>query len=268
MAYYGVRGLTGWPLPPPPLIEGVDRRAHRQARNWNTRFQQLLQEQQSNYQVYHQDQERLHLPAGQQEGCYSPELKTVLRTSPLRKWSQETFARNNNEVLTHVQEEHTHGKLEPEDGLEEQTQIGQGTTSGEQETGISETCGLLQNLEKYKEDESCRLGPDALHQKESTQVNIELDDGEVTRSVESVDLSDDRQGSPQDDVLVSLCMDEDVLSLGIENEEGNERKTEWRRDSEQYFEDDVFDLTGVDIVEDVDVEGKCGMCHLLMFFTD
>lgn len=103
MAWTG-GGRKGWPLPPPPLKEGVDRRAFRQAKDWTIRHHQRLVEQQCSYQIYHQDQELGSSLVNQRCQDYSEELKTVIRTSPL-KWNVLPRRIDNVQLLGNVAEE-------------------------------------------------------------------------------------------------------------------------------------------------------------------
>lgn len=103
MAWAG-GGRKGWPLPPPPLKEGVDRRAFRQAKDWTIRHHQRLVEEQRNYQIYHHDQELSSSAVNQRCQDYSEELKTVIRTSPL-KWNVLPRSIDNVQLLGSVTEE-------------------------------------------------------------------------------------------------------------------------------------------------------------------
>lgn len=118
MANFGLRGLPGWPLPPPPLIEGVDRRTHRQAKNWNAKHQEDLEAQ-------HGGRERFLSP--QRQEAYSAELTTVLRTSPLRKWSLDA-ARHQAELGTEPYLPSPEGP----DSLEEDLIVGGEAAGGDQ----------------------------------------------------------------------------------------------------------------------------------------
>lgn len=249
MAKYGPRGSTGWPLPPPPLVEGVDRRAHRQAKNWNARFQQQCEEQPFQYQIYHQDEEHFPLFAGQQDPGYSRELKTFLKTSPLRKWSQEIFQRENEETTSHgLEDGRAVGQLELEDDLDEPSHSARKTPNGEQDAACCVSITLA------VDDGRSAVAPGVLFLEEQAQEGAGVDGNILEQAVESPQLSE--QTSLQQSIFVSLDEGEEVLI--VEVEEGDNEKTEWRRDPRQYL-DKAFNPSEVSIVDDLDVEGKCGL---------
>ena len=280
MANFGLRGLPGWPLPPPPLIEGVDRRTHRQAKTWNDEHHHGLD-------TLPQRHERYLSP--QRHEAFSPELTTVLRTSPLRKWSQDVARRQ-----TEAGHKLAAPTTERQDSLEEDSSLsGDGSeavggdhlfhnhTLSPQSGDVGRTHlndnrqegDLVEPIPCPAPAEACpRLSP---LQEDSNSV----DDDEDSPSSGPHQDPVRRKPSPQR-ITLSRVEEEEVLEVEVEVQEEEEEKEDLTRfdyydeleydeeeeegtsecitagKSDSYFEDDVFIPIDCIVVDDVDVEGK------------
>lgn len=252
MAGFGFSGgFKGWPLPPPPLKEGVDTRAFRQAKNWNERF---LEQQQENYQIYHQDHEAYLRPRNL-EACdhevYSQELRTVLRTSPLKHYK-------------HVQDEFESGRASSLDDDEDENSSKDGEEPG----------GAIHVDDKELEDaikrdlKSRRTVGDGISRSSSSAdvyySGCQLRQGELIaqdlqRSVDHLTDSVKKQRAIREDLYDSLLNDEEVFTLEVEEgHDGSTVKTNWNVNHRCNWDGEFRSLKDAEVVDDVDVEVLCG----------
>lgn len=287
MANFGLRGLPGWPLPPPPLIEGVDRRTHRQAKNWNAKRQQSLEAQ-------HGVRERFLSP--QRQEAYSAELTTVLRTSPLRKWSQDAARRHADdgtepyapspEAPDSLEEdlsvsgdggEAASGdqpcdsrSLSPEPGRTPDTDINDNRRAGH--PGEPHPCTPL-TPQSQPQGRRCPTPAEAHARLSPLQEDPNSVDDEDSQCSASQHNPARRKPSPQA-ITLSTLGEEEVLEVEVQEEEEEKEEEVTRLDdyeeleydedptsecitagkSDSYFEDDVFLPIECTVVDDVDVE--------------
>lgn len=262
MANFGLRGLPGWPLPPPPLIEGIDRQVHRKARNWTKALESPTSTSpESPPSVSGEQGHDTHLlPVPHQSKNYSPELTTVIRTSPLRKWSQENLL-----------EQHDESSSSDEDQARQQD--GDESASTPQSAGRPSrpkvSFGLFE--EKVKDERERRgegvkaeerKGKENASGKENEQASAPVKKtlslgGEGREDPQGPGVSVRREGKEEKteqvkgsttDVSISLAEGQKVLKVEVDQKG-------WRKGLYDY-EGDVHNLEGAVVVDDVDVDGE------------
>lgn len=227
-------GRKGWPLPPPPLKEGVDRRAFRQAKDWTLRHQQKLVEEQCSYQIYHQDQGLRSSVLQQRCQNYSEELKTVIRTSPL-KWNVLPRSIDNVQLLSNVVEECEEEKKE---GLEREL-------DGDDRVFPTQNLSISKTNVSYHSTKCDRKNPNHTETKEEHSFDTP---GSVVQ-----------QSSPDPKVIISLTGNEEILNVEVAEDASIERSDAWFWCCKAYVAapgDNVCPLAKHAVVDDVDVEGK------------
>lgn len=259
MANFGLRGLPGWPLPPPPLIEGIDRQVHRKARNW-TKALDSPTSPESPPSVSGEQGHGAHLlQLPLQSKDYSPELTTVIRTSPLRKWSQENLLEQHDESSSSSDED----QARHQDG----DQPVSTPQSGSRQSKVS--FGLFE--EKVEDEEERRggggeagerRGKEDASRKENKQASAPV---KKTLSLGDVGLEDshgagvnvrrdgreekaEQVNASNTDISISLAGGQEVLKVEVEQKG-------WKKGLYDY-EGDVHSLEGAVVVDDVDVDGE------------
>lgn len=255
MANFGLRGLPGWPLPPPPLIEGVDRQVHRKARNWTKALESPTSPESPPSVSGEQGHDTHLLPVPHQQKNYSPELTTVIRTSPLRKWSQENLLEQHDESSSDEDQERRQDGDEP-------------PSTSTPQPGSKVSFGLFE--EKVKDEEGKgegekaeeRRGKENASGEENEQASAPVKKtlslgGEGREDLEGAGVSVRREGEEEKseqeegnttDISISLAEGQEVLRVEVD-------QRRWRRGLYDY-EGDVHSLVGAVVVDDVDVDGE------------
>lgn len=257
MANFGLRGLPGWPLPPPPLIEGVDRQVHRQARNWTKSIESPTSPESPPSVSGEQGHDTHLLPVPHQSKNYSPELTTVIRTSPLRKWSQENLLEQHDESSSDEDQARQQDGDEPAStpqpgGRESKVSFGlfeekvEDEEEGRGEGGKARERRGRENVSGEENEQASTpvkktlsLGGEGREDSQGAGVSVRREGEE--------EKADQVEGSTTD-ISISLAEGQEVLKVEVDQKG-------WRKGLYDY-EGDVHNLEGAVVVDDVDVDGE------------
>ncbi|KAK4302622.1 hypothetical protein Pmani_025293 [Petrolisthes manimaculis] len=278
VANFGLKGLPGWPLPPPPLIEGVDRQVHRKARNW-TKSLESPESPESPESLPNVSGVQGHdshlLPVLRQQESYSPALTTVIRTSPLRKWSQENLLEqhdgsSSDEDLERQQDGDQPPTTQQQSGRQSKVSFGlfeEGVNDeegGERGKGGGGKGGERRDKENAQGEKSVQdagplkktLNPETGGREDFQDAGVSVRPERREEEVEKQEEEEEKEKEEEEkkkgkentgDISLSLTEGQEVIKVEV-----NRR---WRKGLYDY-EGDVHSLVGAVVVDDVDVDGE------------